>query len=252
MHYNCTMEWIYLSPHLDDVALSCGGLVWQQVQVGEQVQVWTICAGEPPPGPLSMFAQVLQARWELTEGSAVAARRREDAHAMQVLGATFHHFSIPDAVYRRHPKTNDFLYPSWEDVVNGIAPGEEFLVDRLVINLAEKLSRDAVFVVPLTLGNHIDHLLTRVAAEQLPLQVKYYPDFPYVDECAAEIPNLIPEGFQRKVYPITEQGLAAWQDSVAAYASQLSSFWTSEGQMRANIAQHCEKFGGVALWESGV
>ena len=48
---------IYLSPHLDDAALSCKGSIKQQTQAGERVEVWTVCAGEPPDGPLSMFSR---------------------------------------------------------------------------------------------------------------------------------------------------------------------------------------------------
>jgi LmbE family N-acetylglucosaminyl deacetylase len=249
MIYNCFMVWVYLSPHLDDAALSCGGLIWQQVQAGDPVQVWTVFAGEPPPGPLSLFAQVLHKRWGFTHECAVAERRREDIRAMQVLGASIQHFAVPDAVYRRHPKTNEVLYHTWDDVINGIAPGEEYLVDRLVIDLARLLPASATLMVPLTLGNHIDHLLTRVAAEQLHRPIRYYLDFPYVEEYAGEIPSLVPEGYQRKIHPITARGLAFWQDSVAAYASQLSSFWNDEGEMREAIVRHCEKFGGTTLWE---
>ena len=49
--------WIYLSPHFDDAVLSCGWLIWQQAQAGQRVEIWTVCAGEIPPGPLTPFAQ---------------------------------------------------------------------------------------------------------------------------------------------------------------------------------------------------
>jgi LmbE family N-acetylglucosaminyl deacetylase len=250
MLYNGDMEWIYLSPHLDDAALSCGGLIWQQVQAAEEVQVWSICAGEPPPGQLSMFAQVLHKRWGFSNERAVVERRREDIRAMQVLGAAVQHFSIPDAVYRRHPKTDAVLYPKWEDVLDGIVPGEEYLIDKLVLDLAKLLPTEAVLVAPLTLGNHIDHLITRVAAEQLHRPVSYFLDFPYVEENMAEIPALVPEGFKRKKYTITKKALAAWQDSISEYASQISSFWSGEEEMRNAIAAHRKQFGGVVLWES--
>ena len=68
------MEWIYLSPHFDDVALSCGGLLWEQAQAGEGASVWTICAGEVPAGQLSPFAQSLHERWEKGQGAAVQRR----------------------------------------------------------------------------------------------------------------------------------------------------------------------------------
>jgi hypothetical protein len=68
------MEWIYLSPHFDDVAFSCGGLVWEQTELGDEVSIWTICAGEPPPGPVSKYAQSLHDRWK-TGPSAVSVVR---------------------------------------------------------------------------------------------------------------------------------------------------------------------------------
>ena len=80
------MTWIYLSPHLDDAAFSCGGLIWEQVKAGETVEVWTICAGEPPEGELPPFARSLHDRWG-TGGQTVARRRAEDQAACEVLGA---------------------------------------------------------------------------------------------------------------------------------------------------------------------
>jgi LmbE family N-acetylglucosaminyl deacetylase len=247
--YNLDMTTIYLSPHLDDAALSCGGLIWQQAQAGEQVQVWTVCAGELPPGPLSLFAQVLHKRWEIEDDCVVTERRREDLLATRILCASVQHLSIPDAIYRRHPKTNEILYNTWEDVQAGIAPGEERLVDRLAIELAKLLPPDAVLVAPLTIGNHVDHLITRVAAGQLRRSIKYYLDFPYVKEFAEVIPELIPAGYRQVVYPISEKGLEAWQEGIAAYSSQISSFWPSINQMRTAVQEHCEQFGGIVLWE---
>lgn len=94
------MHWIYLSPHLDDVALSCGGLVWEQSQAGEQVEVWTVCAGDPPPGPLSPFAEELHRRWK-TGPEAAQPRREEDKRSLEFLGASPRHFPLPDCIYRR-------------------------------------------------------------------------------------------------------------------------------------------------------
>ncbi|MEZ4728018.1 MAG: PIG-L family deacetylase [Caldilineaceae bacterium] len=40
---------IYLSPHLDDVALSCGGQIFGATRTGQRVLIVTITAGDPPP-----------------------------------------------------------------------------------------------------------------------------------------------------------------------------------------------------------
>ena len=80
------MLWIYLSPHFDDVALSCGGLVWEQVQAGDSVSIWTVCSGNAPGGELSPFAEELLLRWEADQ-DATAQRRLEDIHSCQRLEA---------------------------------------------------------------------------------------------------------------------------------------------------------------------
>ena len=105
------MSIIYLSPHLDDVALSCGGLIWEQTQSGDSVEIWTICAGDPPQDRLSPFAEELHQRWRVGH-NAVDIRREEDIHSCRLLGAKYRHFEVPDAIYRIHPKTrNKIVYP---------------------------------------------------------------------------------------------------------------------------------------------
>ena len=91
------MNWIYLSPHFDDVALSVGGLLWEQSQAGERVSIWTICGGDPPPGDFSPFAEALQARWE-TGAQSMIIRRAEDIESCHLLGAESVHLSIPDCI----------------------------------------------------------------------------------------------------------------------------------------------------------
>ena len=131
------MQWIYISPHLDDVALSCGGLVWEQTQSGDQVGIWTVCAGDPPPGPFSAFAQSLHNRWGNSR-AAIEERRNEDIISCTFLGASYRHFDIPDCIYRRteiHPgepgASAEFLYPSEESLFGPLHPADETLITTL-------------------------------------------------------------------------------------------------------------------------
>src|SRR6266508_5878097 len=97
------MRWIYLSPHFDDVVLSCGGMVWEQTQAGHKVEAWTICAGAPGPGePISDFARQLHTRWG-TGPEAVPVRRAEDDAALHLLGSESRYWDLPDCIYRRLP-----------------------------------------------------------------------------------------------------------------------------------------------------
>jgi LmbE family N-acetylglucosaminyl deacetylase len=248
--------WIYLSPHLDDVAFSCGGLVWEQVQSGQLAQVWTICAGDPPPGPVSPFAQSLQDRWGVGKSSG-EERRQEDRLSCSLLGANPLHFPIPDCIYRRELDSGEFLYPSEESLFGPLHPAEGNLVARLANLLTEVISTSASenvhLVCPLTIGGHVDHSLTRTAVERfepnkLSGRIWYYADFPYVLDDSALLIQLANDKWESHVFPITPPGLQAWQYSVAAHASQISTFWSSIPEMEASIRSYCEGTGGVRLW----
>jgi len=169
---------IYLSPHLDDAALSCGGLIWQQTQAGDDVEIWTLCAGDPPPGPLSPFAGACHDRWKLGE-TAVKVRREEDRAAAAVLGAKVRHWKIPDCIYRRSAESGEILYDSEEAIFGSVQPGDEDLVNWITSELAKMLPPGAMIICPMTLGNHVDHQITRAAAERLGIGLSYYADYPY-------------------------------------------------------------------------
>src|ERR671924_35132 len=55
---------VYLSPHLDDAALSCGGAIARHSSAGARVLVVTICTALPSPeGPFSSFAEEQHRQW---------------------------------------------------------------------------------------------------------------------------------------------------------------------------------------------
>jgi LmbE family N-acetylglucosaminyl deacetylase len=238
------MNWIYLSPHLDDVALSVGGLVWEQSQSGHEVQIWTICAGDPPDGELSPFAQAMHERWGIGP-QAIAGRRQEDLHACQILGASADHLHIPDCIYRRSSKTGVHLYDSEHKLRSPVHGDEQALVVHIAEMLQVRLSPlrpNIRLVSPLTLGRHVDHRLTRAAAEKLGQPLYFYADFPYVlqTEFIGRVPKL-----DSKIFDISPQGMRAWQQAVAAHQSQISTFWDNPDEMRAEIATYYQQFGGI-------
>lgn len=238
------MIWIYLSPHLDDVALSVGGLLWEQSQAGERVSVWTICGGNPPPGDYSPFAESLHTRWQ-TGAEAMQARRTEDTEACQILGAATVHFDIPDCIYRRSPKTEEYLYASEESLWIPVHPDEETLIDQISAQMKAQLPSGANVVCPLTLGDHVDHRLTRAAAERLGIPLWFYADYPYLLE--AENLKMV-EKLQSTLTPISPEGLLAWQNAVAAHKSQISTFWGSRDEMEMAIQTYAQKMRGAKLY----
>lgn len=243
------MYWVYLSPHLDDVVLSCGGLIWEQTQQGKQVSIWTLCAGGPPPGNVSAFALSLQQRWN-TGQQATSQRRAEDLKANSLLGAQTKHFPLPDCIYRRHPQEGTPLYTSEKALYEAIHPAERPLIDTWGHILRQHLPSKITLVAPLGLGNHVDHQLSRRIAETLGQPDWYYPDYPYIlePEAQTQLEQLRSTGWQSVAFPVSSEGLHAWVQAVAAHRSQISTFWENQEAMAAAIETYRALFQGVKLW----
>lgn len=241
------MIWIYLSPHLDDVAFSCGGLLWEQAQQGENVQVWTLCTGDPPEGVESEIVSELHARWGMESG-VMEGRRREDRASCARLSAASRHFDVPDCIYRLSPIDGRPLYPNREAIFGEVHAEDEALIERLRARLEQEVPQEAVVVCPLALGNHIDHQITRAALERAGRARWYYADYPYVREQLEALARLEQAGWTPVVFPIGGAGLQAWVEAAAAHASQISSFWRDEEELRVELRSYHQQVGGIRLW----
>ena len=242
---------LYLAPHLDDAALSCGGQIYRQTQRGENVLVVTVAAGEPYTDIRSPFARLLHHHWGFTATEVVTRRRAEDRAACQRLGAETLHWTLPDAIYRLHPQSHDPLYTSNDDIFGAVHPSEE----RLIVDLARFFSSlpDARRVVaPMAIGNHVDHQLVRTAAERVwGASLLYYEDYPYVQRDPQALERILQPTHQWRSYLITlsHSALVARIEAVGSYQSQISSLFNTSGQMEAAVTRHAARTGGERLWQ---
>jgi len=244
--------WIYLSPHFDDAILSCGGLIWQQARAGQRVAIWTVCAGPIPPGPLTPFAQELHARWG-TGLLSVPIRRAEDETACRIVGAEARYFGLPDCIYRRLPDNGEPVVASNDDLWLPYPPAEAPLViltrDWLLAGLSGLPDLPPVrLVAPLGVGGHVDHRLARAAAESLGRPLWYYADYPYAARQGFDPRAWLGRGRRAYARRISPAALEAWQAGVAAYASQLSTFWQDSAEMQADLAAYSRTLPGHTLW----
>jgi LmbE family N-acetylglucosaminyl deacetylase len=240
------MRWIYISPHLDDAILSCGGLIWEQTRAGTQVEVWTICTGDLPDGPLSPFAEVLHAEWG-TGRETPAMRRKEDMAACRVVGARYRHLPLQDCVYRTAPD-GAWLYDP-NTLMGEIHPADRPLIETVCAFLSASLKPEDCLVCPLTVGGHADHRLARAAVEAIGRPLLYYADVPYVLNQPSDLETLT-SGMQAKVRPVSEAGLRAWQEGVAAYRSQIGMLFESPEKMQAVIQSYWQSDAGIRLWRA--
>ena len=235
---------VYLSPHLDDAVLSCGGCIHRQVQAGEPVLVVTIFAGRPDYHDLSPFAQELHARWG-NPPDPVDTRRAEDWAALRRLGATPLHLEYLDCIYRRHPQSREWLYTSDAALFGPVHPAEQEWAHTLADILAHHpaIPAEATLYAPLAVDRHVDHQLVHRAARELLAQgrtVLFYEDYPYAEEPTAVEEAIANAPWQPELVPLSEEDVQARIEATLCYASQMGVLfagaeWVPE-QMREYMA----------------
>jgi LmbE family N-acetylglucosaminyl deacetylase len=240
-----TNKWIFISPHLDDVALSCGGLVWDLAYSGRQVEVWAFFAGLPVDEEFSLLAQVIHQDWGLAGEAAFRARREEDHAACAVMGAELRHFDWLDAIYRRDTQTSEPIVNDLEALFG--CPPETTLVEEIGAVLREEVPEGSQLVFPIGLGGHIDHQAVVRAGERVGRDAYYYADYPYILE-NFDCLDFQPNQWRNIAHPLGQDALDAWQDSVVCYTSQLSTFWRDEAETRLALRNYLAG-GGGRLWK---
>ena len=230
------MRYIYLSPHLDDAVLSCGGIILEQRAADIPVEIWNWMCGTPPDDlPLSELARSVHAGWELDSVKEVyATRLAEDRLAASRVGAETRNFDLLDCIYRQ-ADDGSFLYPDELFVQPHVADSK--LVAEIAALINETLRPGDRLVAPLGIGNHPDHVIVRQAAEQTGYPLRYYADIPY----AIWYPDQLTEkaaGLSSEVTSVSQENLVGWQDAVAAYASQMGPLFLTEENMRLSIGKY--------------
>ena len=247
-----TARHVFLAPHYDDVALSCGGTVALLADRGESPLVVTVFGGEPG-GALTSFARWQHQRWGMAEADALATRRTEEREAAAILGCETRWLDHLDAIYRGE------RYLSDEALFGPLAADEEPLAERIaaeVLALPELLATPepqagATLYVPLAVGNHVDHQVVyrvgRIAAAR-GARVLAYEDYPYAalgDELARRLaavrgevgaPELVALG------PALDRRIAA----IAAYRSQLPVIFRFFDDMPGAVATYARRVGQEA------
>ena len=228
---------IFLSPHYDDAPGSCAGAIQRLVKAGKEVCVLTLFTGMQHP--LSDFATRLHADWGLDDP--MPSRAAENATACQILGCRPESLGFPDAIYRRGAD-GAALYDTF-DAIKAEPANEDLSLPGKIADAIESHigTNDAVIYCPLSLGNHVDHVVTRHAGEALAQrgwQVIYYTDFFY--DSFAE-PTRFAERDQ-KLLPgtlqLTRQELAQSEAVIAAYVSQIEALFGGAKGLKMYCLKH--------------
>jgi hypothetical protein len=140
------------------------------------------------------------------------------------------------------------MYASEMSLNGELHAGDHPTIEAVYIQLAHNLEEGAILVCPLALGKHVDHQLTRTAAEALRRPVWYYADYPYALRDQPPGEHVTPDEWTSQSFEISQEGITAWQEAVAAHASQISTFWRDVDEMKQAISDYSHQEGGVRLW----
>jgi LmbE family N-acetylglucosaminyl deacetylase len=246
---------VYLSPHLDDAVLSCGGIIHQQAMSGPPPLVITLFAGAPAHDViLSSFAQFQHERWG---GQTVTGRWAEDQSALVKLGADYVRLNYPDCIYRGQEHVGEWYYASEQALFGPVHPAELGLPAELAVSLTEFIPRecDTTLYAPLAAGHHVDHQLTLAAALILQMQgwrVVGYEDFPYAEKEGALSRALAAQGtdsWQPIVVPLDEADLDVKIRAITCYESQIGVLFESVELISERVRTYAQLVGGERLWQ---
>lgn len=219
---------LFVSPHLDDVAFSCGGTLALLAREGWRTVLATVFT-RSVPDPTG-FALACQLDKGLSPGvDYMALRREEDREAAKRLGASkILWLDLPEAPHRG--------YASAPEMFAGVLEGDEAWRD--VSGLLEDLLRTDnpdFLLAPQALGAHADHLQLVRAVRELDVpeaEVVWYRDAPYATRNPGSRPSpLLPAGLSEWSVDIAET-LEAKLAACAAYTTQLGFQFGGEESMR--------------------
>ena len=276
------MTHVFVSPHPDDVAFSCGGLIASLRERGEPVTILTVfCAPgdldrltpyqrlalgfgsreKRQPGDDADLAEAAPASAGAAAGAVstpeqvMAVRRAEDASFARIVGASIVFLSLPDAVFRGYEGDTELLGEP--------RPDDPAPIEQLRAALAG-LAPDSPYL-PFAIGGHVDHRQARRAGIALLAEpgsryrdrTVFYEDFPYalttgferLEQLNPEILPSLPRGAALipeyvDIADLLERKLAG----LHAYDSQLGRLFGGDNPMASDVREHARcvgELGGV-------
>jgi LmbE family N-acetylglucosaminyl deacetylase len=244
---------LFISPHYDDIALSCGGTAALLSQNDREPVIALVFGSEPAPNQkLTSFAAGMHRQWGLAAREVIAGRRREEAAASAILGARDELLPFHDAIYRGDRYTSD------EKLFGPVAADKQELQLPRELMLSLGLggipdNRTRIYA-PLAVGNHVDHQIAFTAGTHLAeagWDVFFYEDLPYAIKLGA-VEIRVAATNRRLSIAARIDVSSVWQtkmDAIMAYPSQLGVIFgyvdtgVSREEINTVMRAHAEKAG---------
>jgi LmbE family N-acetylglucosaminyl deacetylase len=249
---------LFLSPHLDDAILSCGGTIRRLVREGRRVVLMTFFSGTPT-GPMSALAEEFHEACGLTGRGAIASRREEDINACAVLGAEPVHLSHLECIYRR-TIAGDPVYQVEDSIFRHPDPADQDILPALTRSLfdTDLWAQAETVYAPLTVGGHVDHRLLRQVAEIRGSAgppgsgpaIRYYEDAPYVcREPPLAAGDTLVAGMDPRGSVFDDECWEAKVEAIRCYRSQVRMLWPDEPGWPRRLQQYARSATGTPFGE---
>lgn len=224
------------SPHLDDAVLDCADHIKQWLNQKHHVHVITIFSKFGTSSPTQDTSDYLHQSGFSDTYSFEKARIQEDIQAMNKLGVSWEHLGYIDGGFRRNPQP---VYSNYQQLFSGHVKHEDKpILTSLQHTLSHQLKATNLACIPLGIGNHADHIITRRVVENLmpAEQIIYYVDYPYcLNYTNWTLATIAKVFFLRKSFIFTSQFKST---ILGCYSSQIPLLFTSQPLYPEVIVTH--------------
>ncbi len=237
---------LVVSPHLDDAVLSIGGSMWTWSRAGHRVLVATVFTADEPVEPPSAVAEHLHRLWG--GAGAMARRRTEDRAAAEHLGIEVIHLELEDALHRLDTQGRA-LYTTLGALFRSPVASDLSVSDRVAQALAD-LGKADLWLAPLGLGDHVDHLHARRGSELAGAgrrqRLVYYEEFPYAEKRFAGWRRR--RGLTSRSLELSAEAVAARIEAICAYESQIAPLFGGVTELERRVRAYTRRVGGERFW----
>ena len=170
-------SYLFVSPHLDDAVLSCGGWISYLADKAEVTVASVFTNAHNSPSSLSIRRFLKECGYNDSE-KLFADRRMEDKLANNLMGVKTIHLGFLDGLYRLKPQTipilsdilpdSRFVYPifSWQLKRGKVSNHDKQLIDEVGRRVKNLIGPRTIIFAPAAVGYHLDHQIVRMACEQ--------------------------------------------------------------------------------------
>lgn len=233
-------EWhLFISPHFDDAAFSCGGTILKKTKSGHNTALCTVFSRDARP--MGKFALECQESKGIPHTvSYLELRSVEDSEYAEKCGVKVRfELGFLEAPYRG--------YDSIVSLFSTIQEFDHHLVEQIsfeIIKVISSFGSRCVLYIPSAIGGHVDHLLVRSTVETLlqaiperVLSVLLYEDFPY---CARHRPKNGTAAEYLHVEDITNN-LDEKIENLLLYRSQIKNQFGSDNDAKRLVLRYAEE-----------